>query len=255
MPVDAAYLDSAGVWVGFIFSLLVFSTIAGDHMLARLAQHILAGAALGYLAALVVQHVLIPRLVTPLLSDSGASAMLWIAALLCALLIVAGLERIARQDTASPRVGIGRSLLTWLGRIPVALALGTAIGTGVVGALQGTFVPQFARAARLAFDTALPTPALLAGVLTLLITTASLLYLYVDPQRQFGQQPAAVRQAVSVWLWLGQRAIWLTAGWVFGRLLASRLSLLIAQMQFFADSLAATGLGKWLDGLARLLGQ
>ena len=56
-------------------------------------------------------------------------------------------------------------------------------------------------------------------------------------------------------MWLGQRAMWLAAGWVFGRLLASRLSLLIHQMEYFAGALAATGIGEWMEELVRRIGE
>jgi hypothetical protein len=82
-------------------------------------------------------------------------------------------------------------------------------------------------------------PIFLAGVLTLLITTATLLYLYVDPARYLAGQPSYVRQLLNGWLWLGQRAIWLAAGILFARLMASRLSLLIARIDYLIAALDA----------------
>lgn len=54
---QAEWLDAAGLWVGLIFSLLVFSAILGDHLLARLAQYVLVGAVLGHAVAVVWQSV------------------------------------------------------------------------------------------------------------------------------------------------------------------------------------------------------
>jgi hypothetical protein len=77
-------------------------------------------------------------------------------------------------------------------------------------------------------------------VLTLLITTATLLYLYVDPARYLAEQPTYVRRLLNSWLWLGQRALWLAAGIIFARLMASRLSLLIARIDYLITALTST---------------
>jgi hypothetical protein len=126
------------------------------------------------------------------------------------------------------------------------LAIG--LSAGLFGLLQGTLFPQFWQAARTAFDPAMSVPIFLAGVLTLLITTATLLYLYVDPARYLAEQPAYIRRLFSSWLWLGQRALWLAAGILFARLLASRLSLLIARIDYLVHALANTPLWQWWLG-------
>ena len=80
--------------------------------------------------------------------------------------------------------------------------------------------------------------------MTLLITTATLLYLHVDPARYLAEQPSYVRRVLHGWLWLGQRALWLAAGIIFARLMASRLSLLIARLDYLISALANSPLGQ-----------
>ncbi len=116
-----------------------------------------------------------------------------------------------------------------------ALLLGIGLGAGIMGALQGTLIPQYLRAAQIGFVPDAPGYLPLVGLLTLLLTTATLLYLYVDPARHLQQQPPAVRGLMTGWLWLGQRALWLAAGLIFARLAVSRLSLLIARASFLSD--------------------
>jgi hypothetical protein len=132
--------------------------------------------------------------------------------------------------------------------VAVALLLAVGLSAGLFGVLQGTLFPQFWQAALTAFDPAVSIGVFLAGVLTLLITTATLLYLYVDPARYLAEQPIYVRRLLNSWLWLGQRALWLAAGIIFARLMASRLSLLIARVDYLITALAATPFWQWWTG-------
>ena len=240
-------LATIGFWGSLVMTLLIFSGILGDHALARLGQHLLVGASLGYLGVLAVQHVLRPRLFTPLLADPGGDPLRWVPLALGLLLIIAGLDRtLAPPHPATPP--LWRRGLHGLGRIPVALLVGIGLSAGLFGLLQGTLFPQFWQAAQSAFDPEASLPLFLAGLLTLLITTATLLYLYVDPARYLAEQPTYVRRVFSSWLWLGQHALWLAAGIIFARLVASRLSLLIARIDYVINAFANTPIGQWLTG-------
>ena len=109
------------------------------------------------------------------------------------------------------------------------------------------------RAAQMAFDPSASANMLLAGLLTLLITTATLLYLYVDPHQYLAQQPGYVRRLMSGWIWLGQKSIWLAAGLIFARLMAARLSLLIVRMQFFVNSVYESRAWQWVESWVQSL--
>jgi hypothetical protein len=234
-------------WGSLVVTLLIFSALLGDHILARLGQYLLVGASLGYLGVLAIQHVLRPRLITPLLADPTGDPWRWAPLALGLLLLIAGLDRSLRSPTANPPA-LWRRALHGLGRLPVALLLAMGLSAGLFGLLQGTLFPQFWQAAQTAFDPAVSMPVFLAGVLTLLITTATLLYLYVDPARYLTDQPVYVRRLLNGWLWLGQRALWLAAGIIFARLMASRLSLLIARIDYLINAFATTPFGQWWTG-------
>jgi hypothetical protein len=238
---------SIAFWGGLVITLLIFSALLGDHLLARLGQYLLVGASLGYLGVLAIQHVLRPRLITPLLADPTGEPWRWAPLALGMILLIAGLDRSLRAPSATPP-GLWRRALHGLGRLPVALLLAMGLSAGVFGLLQGTLFPQFWQAAQTAFDPAVSMPVFLAGVLTLLITTATLLYLYVDPARYLTDQPVYVRRLLNGWLWLGQRALWLAAGIIFARLMASRLSLLIARVDYLINAFATTPFGQWWTG-------
>ncbi len=238
MEISPLWLDTLGFWIGLIVTLLILSAALGDNALARLGQHVLVGAALGYAAVLVVQHVLRPWLLTPLLNHPDAAVDRWALLVLGLILVIAGLDRTWRP-LRSTDVPLWRRGLHGLGRLPVAFLIGVGLAAGVFGALQGTFLPQFWRAARIAFDPAQPGLLFLIGALTLLITTATLLYFYVDPARYLAEQPAPIRRLMQGWIDIGRYAVWLAAGMIFARLIASRLSLLIGRIEylllFFSD--------------------
>ena len=54
--------------------------------------------------------------------------------------------------------------------------------------------------------------------------------------------PNWVQRLMRAWVWFGQRAVWLAAGVIFARLLASRTSLLIAEFEFMRATFTSTGL-------------
>jgi len=245
-----ALISNVGLWIGFLFSLMIFSAILGDHFLARLAQYILVGAALGYVAVLAWQQVLRPRLFTPLwtATRSGGPVDLWLWALLilAVLLFAAGLERIFRTPTTRKGSGGWRAGMAILGAIPLAIMLGVAVAAGVIGAAEGTLVPQFMRAARTGLPWRASPGDFFLGALMLLITGGSLIYLRADV-RLIEQQPPILRPILRWWAGLGKRALWLAAGLVFARLLVARLTLLIARMEFFMIHLEQTGLWRWAE--------
>lgn len=252
MDASNVWLDVLGFWIGLVVTLLVLSAAVGDNRPARLGQHLLVGTALGYAAVLAVQHVLRPRLWEPLLAAPAQAVELWIPLGLGVILVVAGLDRTWRP-ARSASVPLWRRGLHSLGRVPVAFLLGVGIAAELFGTLQGTFLPQFWRAARIAFDPAAPGLLFVIGVLTLLITTATLLYFYVDPVRYLADQPVFVRRLLQSWIGIGRYALWLVAGMIFARLMASRLSLLIGRVEYLLLALFDSSLWRWAEDAWRAL--
>lgn len=244
---DLQLLDLIGFWIGLLITLLVFSALFGDNGPARLGQHLLVGAALGYLGVLAIQNILRPRLFAPLLADPTGQTTLWVPLALGTTLLVAGLDRSLRSPRIGAKPPLWRRALHGLGRLPVAFLVAVGLSAGIFGVIQGTFLPQFLRAAQVAFASNVLLDDFLAGVLMLLLTTATLLYLYMDADRYLTGQPGWVQRLLRGWLWLGSRAIWLASGLIFARLIASRLSLLIAWLDALVTALYAGPLARWLE--------
>ena len=238
--------ELAGLWVGLAISLLVFSTILGDHWGARLGQHLLVGASLGYAGAVVWQALRESVLMTQLAADPRGYWWHWIAVALLLLLVAGALGRIMLPTHAPQQEGRLRRWLRWGGWLPAAFMVAAALAIGAIGVVQGTLAPQLAQAARSGLPWGAPLNVLLGGALTLLITTGALLFFTVDPVQHLGGQPAIIRRIMGGWLWIGQRAVWLAAGAIFARLFTSRVSLLLAQFEYWATTFLATGIGQTL---------
>lgn len=251
LPIEWA--GALGLWTGFIFTLLIFSALLGDHLIARFAQYVLVGAVLGYAVVITWQSILTSHLVTTLRSDPLASPWQWIPMVLAAILAVAGLERIFAQGRAVPPRRRWRSALRTLGSIPALMLVAIAAAVALIGGVQGTLAPQFMHAARSGLDWDASPAAFVTGLLTLLITAAALLFFVVDADRHLAHQPVWVQRLMRGWLWVGQRALWLAAGALFARLFASRLSLFVAELAHWTQMIQSSELGQAFENGWRMV--
>ena len=245
------WVEAAAAAVGLGVALLIFSAILGDHWLARLGQHLLVGAGLGYAAAVTWHAMVGLPFVQDLIAAPAAAPWNWTPVLLALLLALAAAERLIFQGEGGPPAGGARRLLRWAGVLPAALLLAAGVAITAVGALQGTLLPQFLHAAATGLQLEAPLGLFLTGLLSLLITASALVYVALDPARHLEGQPAPVRGLVHAALWFGQRAVWFAAGALFARLAASRTSLLIAQLEWLRAALAATEVWQAVQGWMR----
>lgn len=247
------WISSAAIGVGFVFTLLVFSAIFGDHLLARFAQYVLVGAGLGYAVVVTWQSILALELVAALRTDPRADIWAWTPIILAVILAVAGLERIFAQGRPQPAARRWRRTLRTLGAIPALALVALGVAVAAVGAVQGTLAPQFLYAARSSLQWDSEPAAFVTGVLTLLLTTAALVFFVLDADQHLAHQPGWVQRLVHAWVWIGQRAVWLAAGALFARLFVARLTLLIAEFTRWPGQLQASNIGAWLTEWWRLI--
>lgn len=115
--------DLIGVFLGFVFTLFVFSYILGDNPLFRFAIYLFIGISSGFVAIIAIYNVLLPRLVLPLLSSDQNERLLGLIPLtLSALLLMKISPRLARW---------GNPAMAYL----VGVGAATAIGGGILGTL------------------------------------------------------------------------------------------------------------------------
>jgi len=284
-------LQDAGLLLGLIVSLSIGSCLIRDNVLARLAQYILVGAGLGYMAVVAWSNVLWPQLFEPFLADPAS----WLTAtgpqdlqnrlplLLGLVMWLGGLDLLFKP----PGKRSGRLLLRLLAVIPAAILAGAGLGVGLSGALQGTFWPQLAAAVDLRQASLSNAPALpsdggqtlwLLRLLTLVITGGVLVHLRtgrsdlaagdrpapastsrdVVPLSAAGPAPlarGALAKVLAAWEGVGRRALWLAAGMIFARLVAARFTLILARLEYFIFELPRSELWQLLWAAARGGGQ
>jgi hypothetical protein len=182
-------LDTIGMIVGAVITLMIFSYLLGDNFLYRWALALLVGSTVGYALGLAWQAILRDWVAMALRASGGMeSARYAVPLILGALLLLKGF--------ASSRL-LGR--LAVLGNIPLAYLIGVGAGVAVAGALLGTIIPQVTAAgAPLMVDRGLS--GLILGPIVLIGTIAALLV--------FSPQLAAVGGKLAgllVWLRRGGR--------------------------------------------------
>ena len=204
--------DVVATWVAAAATLVVLGGLLGERRLFGWSQHLLAGLATGLVGLLVIDEVVIPRLVAPLVGGEAGRLDLWIGLALVAL------------TAAAP----------WLPRlaaaVPVSIGIGALAAFGLAGAVVGILLPQLVGAIAVAEGGTAET---LTGVAAAGVSGLVLLgFLHNIPH----SRPAQAAAAAGRWLLIAGIGGWL------GFLLLSRLVLLVDRIAFLA--------GDWL-GIGR----
>jgi len=208
--------DSIGVWTGAILTLFVFSYLLKDTFLFRLAQAIFVGVAIGYAATVAIWSVLVPRLVSPLITDPEAAWHLLIPLTLGLLLF------------AKLRAG-------WapLGNLSIAFLFGVGSALAIGGALSGALLPQLlATIVSLAPAQGIET---IVNNLLLVVGTlgAFLSFRFIVPAK-----PRSAARAfdglTQKWGALGRWFILIAFGAIFADTAVSRISILVSRIYYLA---------------------
>ena len=77
---DLSILDLVGAILGFVLTIFVFSYIAGDNVLFRIASHLFIGVTAGYVAIVIVQNVILPQMFFPFVDGNRGEKLF---AILC----------------------------------------------------------------------------------------------------------------------------------------------------------------------------
>jgi hypothetical protein len=119
--------EQVGLWIGFIFTLMIFSYILGDNILYRLAVYVFVGLAAGYITIVTVESVILPwARGTILAPEAGVgSIVIGLIPFLLGLLLLL---------KTSPRFGR-------IGNIAIAFIIGVGTAVALVGAISGTLLP------------------------------------------------------------------------------------------------------------------
>ena len=209
------------IWgaVGVLLTVMVLSYLIGDNVLFQIAVHIFIGLTGGYLVVLIINHILLPQLMTPLIAGSWSEKVWFIVPLLMITLLLLG--QIPRFKS--------------LGNIPLAYLVGLTAAIAIGGAVFGTLIPQ-SRAVIAAFDpsqwdgnTENSLFSILDASIMLIGTVGTLSYFHFGRKRnpkndQEATQPPMIFKALGK---IGQVFIGITLGAVFAGLFSTSLVALI----------------------------
>lgn len=216
---DLANLSSViGMFVGFIFTLLIFSYLLGDNALFRFAAHIFIGVSAGYIASIAFLNVIWPRLLSPALFGLPEERLLAaIPLLLSGLLLAKATSRLNR---------LGSPVMAFLAGVGAAVVVG--------GAVTGTLFPQAAATINLFDMQAMQTSGkslgtgLFNGAIMLAGALVSLAYFHFH-----------VRTPKPAWLqvisWAGQAMIAIALGAVFAGVYMAALAALVERLSALVE--------------------
>lgn len=212
-------LDLITGFISLLFTLLIFSYLIGDNALFRIAVYIFVGVSAGYVAAIVIWQVLIPRLLYPILFGS------LIEKILAAFPLIGGLFIILKIS----------SRMTGVARMTMAFLVGAGAAVTIAGAVSGTLIPQINAAINFfdlkaaAANNISQGEVLGNGLIVLLGTIFTLTYFH------FGASPRAdgtMRRfgVIEVAAWAGRIFIGITLGAIFAGVYAASLTALIERI-------------------------
>lgn len=213
------------IWgmVGLVLTVMVLSYLVGDNLLFRLAAYLFVGVTAGFLAVLIVNQILWPYLIEPLITGSWEGWLWVLIPLVLALLLVL---------SQFPR-------LAGAGRIPLAFLAGVTAAIAIGGAVFGTMIPQV-RTVVNAFDTAgwyaepgLPWMRILEAVLMLIGVVGTLGYFHFGRRRGEQDREETVRpRFFEVMAKVGELFIGIALGAVFAGIFSTTLLAMIDRLLF-----------------------
>jgi hypothetical protein len=211
----AVTAEGIGTWVAAALTLLVLSAAWGESRASRLGMALLAGAAVGYAAAVAWHAVLWPRILLVRADPLGHwPLVVW---------LFLGLLLLARGLTSA----------SWLSNASLGYLFGVGAALAVGGALMGTLVPQV----RAAIDSQVPGGGwwVAANALILALATGGvLLRLAYTGWSGEGAVGKAWARLAGAWGRLGYLFLLVAMGALMAAVALMALALLAARLEFLA---------------------
>lgn len=197
----------AGLLIGFILTLFIYSYLVGDNALYRVAVHILVGVSGMYAAIVVLRQVISPVYEQIRQSPRDPDTLVWLVPTFFALFLV--LKRFR--------------FIGWLGSGTLALLIGVGAAVALVGAISGTLWPQV---------TSVYVQAPAQGLFVALFTVCTLLtFQFTGRVNDTGEWIRPVWQRGPVLI--GRAVLMITFGALFASVLNTSLILLADRLDYF----------------------
>jgi hypothetical protein len=218
--------DLLWTFIAFFLTILVLSYVMGDNALFRLVMMVFVGISAGYAAVLIFYQVLMPRLITPLVTTPlAANTALVIPAVLGVLLLF----------KLSPRLSIlGNPSMALLTGVGAAVAIGGAVTGTLFGQISGTISP-FELSGLSSAGSVISQ--LFGGIVLLAGTVCSLAYFHFGARKKNGENTGSQPVLIQILARIGQIFIAITLGALFAGVLAASLAALIERLDFLINVL------------------
>ena len=199
--------------IAFLLTIFVLSYLFGDNFLFRVAIYVFIGASAGYVTVLLLEQVLGPQLIIPVVTGSVGGIVLAILALLLLAKMFPPLSKLGTPSLAF-MVGVG-----------AAIAIG--------GAVTGTLFPQILAAIN-AFEGISSFEGLVEAFLMLFVTISTLVYFQFSAKR--GDDGKNQRNPFTRFLaFFGKVFIAITFGVLFAGVFSAALTAFIERIDFLIN--------------------
>ena len=119
-------IELAGLLIGLLLTLFIYSYLIGDNPLYRISVHLLVGVSAAYAVVVVVQQIITPLWQQIQADPTSPDSLIWLVPVLFMLMLLA-----RRLPSVS-----------WLGNTTLALLVGVGAAVALLGSLTGTLWPQ-----------------------------------------------------------------------------------------------------------------
>lgn len=204
--------ELAGLIIGILLTLFIYSYLIGDNPLYRISVHLLVGVSAAYAVVVVVRQLLLPIWQQVQENPTSPDSLFWLVPILFVLMLLA-----RRLPTVS-----------WLGNTSLALLVGIGAAVSLMGSLTGTLWPQIVKVQP-------ATP--LQGIIVALLTICTLLafqFTALQPRSSGMWQPTIWQRSITA---VGRIVLTITFGALFAMLLSTGLILLAERLNFFLTEL------------------
>lgn len=225
-------METIGLILSLLLTLMVLSYIFGENPLFKLAEHIFVGVSVGYAVLVGWYLVLSPALFQINPDESTFNLVTKLPPAILAFLLVFKV-RPNQTDTGG---ALGSIALAFLGGVGAAVA--------IAGGLLGTLFPQTMAVAGLNLSAANPAYAdapafwlhnqFLSNIVIIIGTIGTLFY-FTFTQRPQGFLSGIRSNFVSFWAGMGRWIVLITLGALFANTVSARVALLVSRIQFLAD--------------------
>ncbi len=210
--------------IAFFLTILVLSYVLGDNALFRMVMMIFVGISAGYGAVLLFYQVIMPRLITPLMTAPPADRTVLIIPAVLSILLLFKL---------SPRLSIlGNPSMALLTGVGAAVAIGGAVSGTLFGQISGT-ISLFDLSGLSSAGSAISQ--LFGGIVLLTGTICSLAYFHFGARKKGGENTGAQPAIIQLLAGIGKVFIAITLGALFAGVLAASLAALIERLDFLIN--------------------